>query len=189
MNALTNARFSSLRGLRGSVLAASILASLASTAGCTARSPEATDESGSQALASAAAPVAGTLPAGTYRGTGNYLDPADASASGAYRSEYVIAGNTLTIHLSYGPDNAGAGEDITMNLAWTSPHELTFGVGDGQNGGRGYCLDDRCHFSAVSGDVVWFEMTMTFGPHGFTTLGSKHVGDHDVYWSETLEKL
>jgi hypothetical protein len=180
MNALTHAR---------SALGFSLFLMLGSAVGCATQPAEATDGNGSQALSATTTPIAGALPAGTWRGTGSYLDPADASQTGPFRSEYVVTANAMTLNFTYGPDNAPTTESVTMNVQWTSGHEFTFGVGNGQSGGKGYCMDDRCHFSAVSGDVVWFDLTVTFGASGLTTLGSKHVGDHDAYWSETLEKI
>ena len=160
-----------------------------SALGCAAKPAEATAGDEAQALSGDVAPVAGALPVGTYRGTGNYLDPADASESGPFRSEYVVTESSLTLHYSYGPSSSPTDESVTMNIHFTSPHEFTFGASNGNSGGRGYCMDDRCHLSAVGGDVVWFDLTIEFGPSGITTLGSKHVGDHDAYWSETLRKI
>jgi hypothetical protein len=164
-----------------------LAAALAST-GCSAPADggEADQAAGAQALATPA-----SLPSGNYRGTGDFAGA--PGESGEYRAEYAISANALAMHDSWGPDRSPSEESVQLSLTWQNDHEFTFTTGANvkdDGAASGYCVDDRCHFSAVSGGQVWFEMSLVFGPSSLAVVGSKVVdGGSRVYWSETLQKL
>jgi hypothetical protein len=154
---------------------------------CASPSGDAIGESGAEAALTVGAPA---MPAGNYRGTGDFVAP-DSSESGPYRSEYRISADAVDLRYAWGPKDAPVEEHVTLHLTWTSPHEFTFTTDGAEKNdvGTGYCTSDRCQFSAASGGVVWFEMTLAFGTGTLTGVGSKRMGDRYAYWNESLRKI
>jgi hypothetical protein len=125
------------------------------------------------------------LPAGHFEGSGRFVD-ADGRTY-PYHASTTTSANA--VELAWGPNGGAPDGSVKMNLTWRSPVTFAFGLSESDPEiGTGYCIDERCHFSVVSGGEVWFEMTLDFTGDRLTSLGSKGPASQRVYWGETLEK-
>jgi len=116
-----------------------------------------------------------------YCGTGVWKMKG-SSTGGEYSSCITIKGNETVMTLKF------PGTDpFTFRMTAHFEDENYFTIKNGEESiGRGYCLENRCHYSSVFGGGL-VEETWFFRKNGLDKIGSKAYGDKFVYWSEKLE--
>ena len=136
------------------------------------------------ALAAATLSQAGTLPAGTFTGTAEWLGP--HGSTGTYTVERTFEGNTMRSRFAWNEAKPRSEEHAVTFALGKAP---SFEVKDaqGQVVGKGHCVEDTCAYAAEFGKIH-VEETLRFAGDSLTVVGTKSGPGFSVVWKEALKR-